>query len=78
MYINALKIFEDGTRNKVPINEFVLRNDDPQAEFFIVPITNLRHKPPPFGQTYMVEPGDYYIFIEKDGMELLGANVTIK
>jgi hypothetical protein len=72
--VKALSIGGDGSRKAAYINESQFTCEDPAANVFVIDIIELREDAA--GAPSLI-PGHYYIFLEKNGDELCGSDLTI-
>ena len=72
--VKALSIGGDGSRKAAYVNESQFRCEEPMANVFVIDIIELRENA--VGAPSVI-PGHYYIFLEKDGRELCGSDLTI-
>jgi hypothetical protein len=72
--VKAIHIAEDGSRKPAYIIEPEFTCEDPRADLFAIDIIELREDR--FGAPSVI-PGHYYVFLEKNGVELCGSDLTI-
>jgi hypothetical protein len=72
--VKAMHVNEDGSRRPAYIIEPQFTCEDPRADLFAIDIIELREDR--FDAPSVI-PGHYYIFLEKDGKELCGSDLTI-
>jgi hypothetical protein len=72
--VKAVHISEDGSRKAAYIIEPQFTCEDPRANLFAIDIIELREDR--FSAPSVI-PGHYYIFLEIDGKELCGGDLTI-
>ena len=74
--VGAILLTEGGTRRKVNIEPSRVTCDDPKADFLAFEISQLNNTM--LFALPMVVRGRYYVFLEKDGKELCGSDLTIR